>query len=104
MSPASGSYVGPIFLGSNQSHIYPNMCARCACCPTVVSKKGGGTDSHSHRQRDIAAYSIFNTESMLSIQLPVPTGYASTYLTRIASLFCRIASAVVGGVREWMYS
>ena len=46
--------VGQIFLGEtvSQSRIYPNMCAKFGCGPTVVSKKGGGgTD----RQRDTAA-------------------------------------------------
>ena len=33
--------MGQTFLGSNQSHIYPNMCAKFGCSPTVVSKKGG---------------------------------------------------------------
>ena len=41
-----------IFLGESQSRVYPNMCAKFGCGPTVVSKKGGGgTD----RQRDTAA-------------------------------------------------
>ena len=30
------------FLAENESHIYPNMCAKFGCGPTVVSKKGGG--------------------------------------------------------------
>ena len=49
----SGGGVGQIFLGLNQSHIYPNMCAKYGC----VSKKREGTDTHGHkhRQRDAAA-------------------------------------------------
>ena len=29
------------FLGESQSRIYANMCAKCGCGPTVVSKRGG---------------------------------------------------------------
>ena len=50
--------VGQIFLGANQSHIYPNMCAKFGRGLTVVSKKGDTdthTDTHTHRQRDAAA-------------------------------------------------
>ena len=32
---------GSIFLGESQSRIYPNMCSKFACGPTVVSEKGG---------------------------------------------------------------
>ena len=40
------------FKTENESHIYPNMCAKFGCGPTVLSKKkGGGTD----RQRETAA-------------------------------------------------
>ena len=38
MLPASEG----IFLAENESHIYPNMCAKFGCGPTVVSKGGGG--------------------------------------------------------------
>ena len=41
-SPRGG--VGQFFLAENESHIYPNMCAKFGCGPTVVSKKEGGTD------------------------------------------------------------
>ena len=34
--------VGQFFLGESQSRIYPNMCAKFGCGPTVVSKKRGG--------------------------------------------------------------
>ncbi len=37
--------MGPICLGVNESHIYPNMCARFGCGPTVVSREEGGTDT-----------------------------------------------------------
>ena len=29
-----------MFLAENESHIYPNMCAKFGCGPTVVSKGG----------------------------------------------------------------
>ena len=32
---------GSILLGESQSRIYPNMCAKFGCGPTVVSKGGG---------------------------------------------------------------
>ena len=41
----SGPYVGPICLGANESHIYPNMCAIFGCGPTAVSREKGGTDT-----------------------------------------------------------
>ena len=44
-----------IFLGESQSRIYPNMCAKFGCGPTVVSKRGG---VQTDRQRDtVALYS-----------------------------------------------
>ena len=33
--------MGQFFLAENESHIYPNMCAKFGCGPTVVSKKRG---------------------------------------------------------------
>ena len=36
--------MGQFFLAENESHIYPNMCAKFGCAPTVVSKKGVQTD------------------------------------------------------------
>ena len=36
--------MGPICLGANESHIYPNMCAIFGYGPTVVSREKGGTD------------------------------------------------------------
>ena len=33
--------MGPICLGANESHIYPNMCAIFGCGPTVVSREKG---------------------------------------------------------------
>ena len=41
---------GSFFLGESQSRIYPNMCAKFGCGPTVVSKRGGGgTDRHTDK-------------------------------------------------------
>ena len=37
--------MGPICLGANESHIYPNMCAIFGYGPTVVSREKGGTDT-----------------------------------------------------------
>ena len=37
--------MGPICLGENESHIYPNMSAIFGCGPTVVSREKGGTDT-----------------------------------------------------------
>ena len=37
--------MGPICLGANEHHIYPNMCAIFGYGPTVVSREKGGTDT-----------------------------------------------------------
>ena len=37
--------MGQFFLAENESHIYLNMCAKFGCCPTVVSKGGGGVQT-----------------------------------------------------------
>ena len=37
--------MGPICLGANESHIYPNTCAIFGYGPTVVSREKGGTDT-----------------------------------------------------------
>ena len=39
-----------ICLAENESHIYPNICAKFGCGPTVVSKKKGGIDRQTDRQ------------------------------------------------------
>ena len=44
-------WVGQFVVGESQSRIYPNMCAKCGCGPTVVSKRGVQAD----RQRGTAA-------------------------------------------------
>ena len=44
-----------VFLAENESHTYPNMCAKFGCGLTVMSKKGG-TDSQTDRQRDAASF------------------------------------------------
>ena len=41
--------VSKVFLAENQSRIYPNMCAKFSCGPMVVSKRGGGTDTHADK-------------------------------------------------------
>ena len=45
-NPSETPWVGWVkfFLAENESHIYPNMCAKFGRGPTVVSKGGGGTD------------------------------------------------------------
>ena len=48
-----------MFLAENESNIYPNMCAKVGCGPTVVSKKrGGGTD----RQTDKGTLQLYIVE------------------------------------------
>ena len=47
--------LGQFFLAQNGSRIYPNMCAKFGCGPTVVSKKRGGTDRQTGRQTKISA-------------------------------------------------
>ena len=46
------------FLAENESHIYLNMCAKFGCGPTVVSKKRGGTDRQTDRQRKLQLYIV----------------------------------------------
>ena len=46
--------MGQFVLAENESHIYPNMCAKFGCSPTVVSKKRGGY-RQTDRQREAAA-------------------------------------------------
>ena len=41
MGPAFRAICGANFLGSNESHINPNIYAKFGREPTVVSKKGG---------------------------------------------------------------
>ena len=55
VTPLGG--VGQICLAENESHIYPNICAKFGCGSTVVSKRGGyrQTDRQTDRQRDAAA-------------------------------------------------
>ena len=51
MGPLWGG-VGKFVLAENESRIYPNMCAKFVCGPTVVSKGGG---VQTDRQTDTAA-------------------------------------------------
>ena len=44
------------FLAENESHIYPNMCAKFGCGPTVVSK-GGGVQTDRQTKKTAALYS-----------------------------------------------
>ena len=39
--------MGPICLGANESHIYPNMCAIFGYGQTVVSREKGGTGTRT---------------------------------------------------------
>ena len=45
--------MGQVFSAENESHIYPNMCAKFGRGPTVVSKKGVQTERQTERQTDI---------------------------------------------------
>ena len=48
-----------MFLAENESHIYPNMCAKFGCGPTVVSK-GGVVQIYiqTNRQTDIGTLQL----------------------------------------------
>ena len=41
--------MGQFFLAENESHIYPNMCAKFGYGPTVVSEKKRGTDRQTDK-------------------------------------------------------
>ena len=51
---------GSIFLGESQSRIYPNMCAKFSCSPTVVLKKGG------YRHTDKGTLQLYIEDSSVS--------------------------------------
>ena len=51
-------WAGSICLAENESHIYPNMCAIFGCGPTVMSKKRGGTERQTDRQRKLQLYIV----------------------------------------------
>ena len=60
---------GSIFSADNESHIYPNMCAKVGCIPTVVSKRGGGVQTG--RQRKLQLYivgDVFREKSTVTCQ------------------------------------
>ena len=59
MGPLWGG-VGTFFLAQNESRIYPNMCAKVGCGPTVVSKRGGGVQTD--RQTDKENYILMVVE------------------------------------------
>ena len=40
----------------NESHIYPNMCAKFGCGPTVVSKRGGGVQIDRQTDKDVCSF------------------------------------------------
>ena len=45
-------------LAENESHIYPNMCAKFGCGPTVVSKRWGeGVQTDRQTKKTAALYS-----------------------------------------------
>ena len=45
-------------------HIYPNMCANFGCGPTVVSKKGGGTDRQTEKTAALVDLMIMYSRSV----------------------------------------
>ena len=53
------------FFAENESHIYPNMYAKFGCGPTVVSKRGGGTD----RQTDKGTLQLYIVEDGITLNL-----------------------------------
>ena len=54
MGPLWGG-LGQFFLAQNESRIYPNMCAKFGCGPTVVSKKRGGYRQTDRQTKKTAA-------------------------------------------------
>ena len=91
--------MGQYFLAENESHIYPNVCAKFGCGPTVVSKKkGGGTDRQTDRQRETAAlYSRYqNGARAQSTLLPLAEKMSNL-------LNGENNSGCIFLVREWAY-
>ena len=54
---------GSISLGESQSRIYPNMCARFGCGPTVVSKTGGYRQTNRQTDKGTLQLYIVDTSS-----------------------------------------
>ena len=79
-------WAGSIFLAQNESHIYPNMCAKFGCGPTVVSKKKKTAD----RQRKLQLYIVDSNNIILNCIVRSFAGGHLEYLkllkgTRVAS-------------------
>ena len=55
MGPLWGG-VGKFFLSQNESRIYPNMCAKFGCGPTIVSKRGGGRDTDRQTDKENCSF------------------------------------------------
>ena len=70
--PPPGGGVGQICLGSTQSHIYTNMCAKFGCGPTVVSKRGRG---HSHTHTYKGTLQLYNVVVYCFIHIYMPHMY-----------------------------
>ena len=63
-----------MFLGESQSHIYPNMCAKFGCGPTVVSKGGWvGTDRQTDKGTLRLYIEQFTPARMVTIGLLLAT-------------------------------
>ena len=66
-----GGGVGQLFLGANQSHIYPNMCGKVGRGLTVVSEKGG-TDRQTDKGK-LQLYTYYSRLYLLCINKVRPT-------------------------------
>ena len=53
---------GSIFLGEIQSRIYPNMCAKFGCGPTVTSKGGG------YKQPDKGTLQLYIVDNSVAVR------------------------------------
>ena len=63
-------WAGSNFLAENESHVYPNMCAKFGCGPTVVSKKkGGGVQTDRQAKKTAALYSRYRCHNILLLLL-----------------------------------
>ena len=71
---------GSFFLGESQSRIYPNMCAKFGCGPTVVSRRrwGGGG---GYRQTGEGTLQLYIVDERLYGAFECGRIYTDLYIT-----------------------
>ena len=73
-------------LAENESHNYPNMCAKFGCDPTVVSKKRGGGGTDRQTKKTAASYSRYEIRTISSFDC-VTSGITEYHINAISVAF-----------------